>query len=132
MHTNSSSIPEPIVQLQRELEQFRGSHAHRTRLPESLWQSAVELARQHGLYSVAHPLRLDCVQLKKRVGGVSDLRKKAAKPTFVELVAAHPATMSECVVEFESSIGSKMRIQWKGSSTPDWASLLRAWREAER
>src|SRR5487761_1944243 len=109
MHTNSSSIPEPIVQLQRELEQFRGSHAHRTRLPESLWQSAVELARQHGLYSVAHPLRLDYVQLKKRVGGVSDLRKKAAKPTFVELVAAHPATMSECVVEFESSIGSKMR-----------------------
>src|SRR5487761_2734325 len=132
MHTNSSSIPEPIVQLQRELEQFRGSHAHRTRLPESLWQSAVELARQHGLYSVAHPLRLDYVQLKKRLGGVSDLRKKAAKPTFVELVAAHPATMSECVVEFESSIGSKMRIQWKGSSTPDWASLLRAWREAER
>jgi hypothetical protein len=70
--------------------------------------------------------------LKKRLGGVSDVRKKAAKPTFVELVAAHPATMSECVVEFESSTGSKMRIQWKGSSTPDWASLLRAWREAER
>jgi hypothetical protein len=25
------------------------------------------------------------------------------------------------VIEFKSSIGSKMRIQWKGSSTPDWA-----------
>ena len=92
----------------------------------------MELARQHGVYSVAHPLRLDYVGLKKRLEGVSDVRKKAAKPTFVELVAAHPATMSECVVEFESSIGGKMRIQWKGSSTPDWASLLRAWREAER
>ena len=131
-HKIASSIPEPIVQLQRELEQFRGSHPPRTRLPESLWQSAVELARQHGLYLVAYPLRLDYVQLKKRLGGVSELRKKAAKPTFVELIAAHPATVSECVIEFESSIGSKMRIQWKGSSTPDWASLLRAWREAER
>jgi hypothetical protein len=129
---SASPIPEPIVQLQQRLDEFRSARPHRTRLPDELWEAAVELARQHGLYSVAHPLRLDYVQLKKRLGGVSDVRKKAAKPTFVELVAAHPATMSECVVEFESSIGSKMRIQWKGSSTPDWASLLRAWREAER
>jgi hypothetical protein len=128
----ASRMPEPIAQLQRRFDEFRSSQPHRAKLPETLWESAVELARQHGLYSVAHPLRLDYVQLKKRLGGVSDVRKKAAKPTFVELVAAHPATMSECVVEFESSIGSKMRIQWKGSSTPDWASLLRAWREAER
>jgi hypothetical protein len=50
----------------------------------------------------------------------------------VELIATHPAAVSECVIEFESSIGSKIRIQWKGSAGPDWASLLRAWREAER
>jgi hypothetical protein len=48
-----SPIPEAIVQLQHQLEQFRDSHAHRTRLPESLWQAAVELARQHGLYTLA-------------------------------------------------------------------------------
>ena len=125
-------IPEPIAQLRRELEQFRGSHPPRTRLPESLWQSAVELARQHGLYLVAHPLRLDYTQLKKRLGGVVAVRKKAAAPAFVELIASHPATMPECVIEFESSAGSKMRIQWKDSAAPDWAGLLRAWREAER
>ena len=129
---SASPIPEPIAQLQRQFDEFRSTRPRRARLPEPLWQSAVELARQHGLYSVAHPLRLDYVQLKKRLGGVGLSRKKAAKPAFVELIASHPATMSECVIEFESSIGSKMRIQWKGSSTPDWASLLRAWREAER
>jgi hypothetical protein len=128
----TSPIPEPIVHLQRQLDQFRSTRQRRTKLPEPLWEAAVELARQHGVYSVARPLRLDYVQLKRRLGGVMNLGKKATKPTFVELVAAHPATMSECVIEFESSIGSKMRIQWKGSSTPDWASLLRAWREAER
>ena len=131
-HKSSSSIPEPIVQLQRQLEQFRGSHPPRTRLPEWLWHSAVELARQHGLYLVAHPLRLDYMQLKKRLGGVVKAPKKAGKPTFVELIASHPVMVSECVVEFESPLGGKMRIEWKGSSTPDWASLLRAWREAER
>ena len=131
-HKSSSSIPEPIVQLQRELEQFRGSHAHRTKLPESLWQSAMELARQYGLYSVAHPLRLDYAQLKKRLGGVVTVSRKSASPAFVELIASHSVSMSECVIEFESSIGSKMRIQWKGASAPDWASLLRGWRESER
>ena len=131
-HKSSSSIPEPIVQLQRELEQFRSSHAHRTRLPESLWQSAMELAREHGLHAVAHPLRLDYGQLKKRLGGVVRVSRRASSPAFVELIASHSVSMSECVIEFESSIGSKMRIQWKGASSPDGASLLRGWRESER
>jgi hypothetical protein len=131
-HKSSSSIPEPIVQLQRELEQFRGSHAHRTRLPESLWHSAIELAREHGLHAVAHPLRLDYAQLKKRLGGVVTASRKAASPAFVELIASHSVSMLECVIEFESSIGSKMRVQWKGASAPDWASLLRGRRESER
>ena len=61
-------IPEPIVQLQRQLDQFRSTRPRRTKLPESLWQAAVELARQHGVYSVAHPLRLDYMGLKKRLG----------------------------------------------------------------
>jgi len=125
-------MPEPIVQLQRQLEQFRGSHPPRTRLPESLWQSAMELAREHGLHAVAHPLRLDYAQLKKRLGGVVTVSRKAASPAFVELIASHSVSISECVIEFESSIGSKMRIQWKGASAPDWASLLRGWRESER
>ena len=125
-------IPGPIEQLQRQLDEFRSTQPHRRKLPETLWQAAVELARQYGLYSVAHPLRLDYVGLKKRLDGVPDSQKKAAKPAFVELVAAHPASMADCVIEFESSAGSKMRIHWKNSSGPDWADLLRAWREAER
>jgi hypothetical protein len=129
---NRSPIPEPIVQLQRQLDQFRSTRPHRTRLPEALWQAAVELARQHGVYPVAQPLRLDYMGLKKRLGEVASSKKKTTKPAFVELIAAHPATVSECVIEFESSIGGKMRIRWKGSAAPDWASLLRAWREAER
>ena len=125
-------IPGPIEQLQRQLDEFRGTQPHRTKLPETLWQAAVELARHHGVYSVAHPLRLDYVGLKKRLDGVPDRKKKTAKPAFVELVAAHPASMADCMIELESSSGSKMRIQWKASTAPDWISLFRAWRESER
>jgi hypothetical protein len=55
--------------------------------------------------------------------------KGHTKPAFVELVARHPATFDEFVIEFESSRGGKMRIQWKAAAAPDWPSLLRAWRE---
>jgi hypothetical protein len=46
----------------------------------------------------------------------------------VEL-ATQPATMVECVIEFESASGGKMRIEWKAAVPPDWTNLLRAWRE---
>ena len=131
MTTRNTLIPEPITQLQRQLDQFRSTQPRRTKLPESLWQSAVELARQHGVYAVAHPLRLDYTGLKKRLGGYPGRRRKLAKPAFVELVAPTPGKVDECVIEFESSRGAKMRIQWKATVPPDWASLLRAWREVE-
>jgi hypothetical protein len=129
---SSAVIPEPIAQLQRQLDQFRSTQPRGRKLPESVWQAAVELAREHGVYSVAHPLRLDYMGLKKRLGGVPSLRRKSAKPAFVELITPHPATLEDCVIEFESASGSKVRIQWKAAAPPDWMSLLRAWREAER
>jgi hypothetical protein len=131
---SNEPIPEAIVQLQRQLDQFRSVQPHRTKIPESLWQAAEELARQHGLYAVAHPLRLDYVRLKRRLEGVSkreEKKRKTASPGFMELIAP-PTSVAECLIEFEFKSGSKMRIQWKGSGGPDWSSLLRAWREAER
>jgi hypothetical protein len=131
MNRESRPIPEPVAQLQRELEQFRSAQPGRTKLPESLWQAAVELARQHGVYPVAHPLRLDYTRLKERLGGSPTVGRKATKPAFVELVGPSRAQSEECVIEFESSGGSKMRIQWKAATPPDWTALLRAWRETE-
>jgi hypothetical protein len=131
MNRKSTPIPESIAQLQSQLDQFRRTQPRRTKLPEALWQAAVELARQHGVYPVAHPLGLDYMGLKKRLNGVPVVRRKATKPAFVELIAPAPARLEECIIEFESSIGAKMRIQWKAAAPPDWASLLRAWRETE-
>jgi hypothetical protein len=77
-------IPEPIAHLQRQLDQIRSTRPRARKLPESVWQTAVELAREHGVYAVAHP------------------RGKARKPAFVELIAPHAALLPECVIEFES------------------------------
>lgn len=132
MDRASKPVPEGIVQLQRQLEQFRSTHSLRTKLPEAVWQSAVELARLHGVNSVAHPLRLDYAGLRRRLGETSGIRRRKTKPAFVELVAASPSRPEECLIELESSGGGKMRIQWKTAGAPDWMSLLRAWRDVER
>ena len=124
-------IPKAIMQLQRQLDQFRSTQPQRTKLPEPLWQAAVELARQHGIYPVAHPLRLDYMGLKRRLGGVPALRHKARKPTFVELTAPPVVPFAEYAIDLKCPSGRKMRIQWKASVPPDWVSLLRAWPEME-
>ena len=121
---STTPVPEAIAQLQRQLEQFRSTQPGRTKLPESMWQAAVELARQYGIYAVAHPLRLDYTRLKQRLGGTASRPPKGNKPAFIELGGRPPAALPECVIEFESASGGKMRIQWKGAVPPDWASLL--------
>lgn len=123
---NNVSFLEPILQLQRQLEQFRGSHPHRARIPEALRRAAVEMARQHGLYAVAHSLRLGYVGLKRRLAGVTGIaeKKKSASPGFVEWIAPCSAAEAECLIEFESRSGGKMRMQWRRCGAPDWSSLL--------
>ena len=130
-HQIAAPVAEAIAQLQHQLEQFRSSRPARTKLPESLWQAAVELARQHGIYAVAHPLRLDYTRLKQRLGGMVSQRRKQTKPAFVERIGDGAAVLPECVIEFESPGGGKLRIQWKAAVPPDWAGLLRAWREIQ-
>ena len=44
---NAAVIPEPIAQLQLQLNEIRSTRPRGKRLPDSVWQAAVELAREH-------------------------------------------------------------------------------------
>ncbi len=132
--THQISIPAPIARLQEELNEFRANHPARTKLPASIWQTAAELAREHGVYAVAHPLRLDYMGLKRRMGQVVPavrVRKTPPKTAgFIELLVPE-AYRETCVVELESARGGKMRVHLQAGTTLDWTGLLRAWRDAE-
>lgn len=126
---------ESITELGAQLEQFRSTHPPRTRLPQSIWQSAAELARCHGIYVVARSLRLDYSTLRKHMGGSRESpsrRGKKAPPKFVELIGAASERVDEYVIEFESVRGRKLRIHCKSNTPPDWPALLGAWRRTER
>jgi hypothetical protein len=127
----AAKIPEAILHLQQQLDQWRGAQKGRTKLPESFWQSAVDLAKQFGVFHTAQPLRLEYMRLKQRLSGAAPQRK-SSRPAFVELVRPQPAEMAGCVIEFESAQGAKMRAQWRSSVPPDWTNLLRAWRDGDR
>jgi subtilisin family serine protease len=84
-------IPESILQLQRQLDQFCNTRPRRTKLPESLSQAAVVLARQHGVYAVAHPLRLDYMGLKAwRIFWQAAGRKLAKPAGWAPVAPAFP------------------------------------------
>jgi hypothetical protein len=125
----ASNAAGSLLQVQQKLEQFRAERKQRTRLPEPLWQAAVELAKQYGVYRTARQLRLDYTGLKKRLGGCES--QENSTTSFVELFP-RPAKPEECIIEMETAGGSRMRVQWKSGLPPDWAGLLRAWRENER
>jgi hypothetical protein len=123
-----------IEQLRRRFERWRNSRSRTAAIPEELWTGAIEAARQEGVNRTARALRLDGGKLKRLLvaADAGAKRRHPSPPTFVELIAPPSAGPAGCVIEFESQSGSKMRIQWKATVPPDWADLLRAWRDAER
>ena len=118
----TEAVPADIEELRQQFESWRNTHAHRSRIPETLWASAVKLARQHGLHRTARALYLDYTKLKRLVGSQSAKGKEAA-PAFVELLTAE--RMPECVVELENARGKKIRIHLRGVAVPDVALLSR-------
>jgi hypothetical protein len=110
-----------IEQIQKRLEAWRKTHKKRTRIPNRLWNEAVKVAGQNGLYKTARALRLDYNALKKRLHAVADGNK--ITQAFVELIPAASSPISECLVELESPHGEKMRIHLKGTALPDLAAM---------
>jgi hypothetical protein len=114
-------------------EQWRSSRSRKSPIPDELWTLAINAARQQGVNRTAQQLRLDAGKLKRLLVAADQRRSKAPRqPRFVELTAPAAVASPECVIEFESAAGSKMRIHWKIAVAPDWANLLRAWRDSER
>jgi hypothetical protein len=129
MSHEKTAIPDDLLQLSQRLEEWRGANPPRTRLPESIWEAAAEMAQRHGLHGTTKALRMDYTRLKKRLPAGTQ-PPRPTPPAFLELLTSPTTGPLECVVELESA-GGRMRVSMKGAAL-DWASLLHAWRGAER
>src|SRR5207248_5806195 len=100
-----SEIPTDMEEVRQELERWRSAHAHRSRIPEELWGSAVKIARRHGLYRTSKTLRLDYVNLKNRAGIPTSKTDSAS--AFVELLGGQ--RLPECVDRKSTRLNSSHR-----------------------
>jgi len=124
-------IPAGMRRVCRRFDGWRKSHTARLPIPEKLWASAAQVAREHGVFRTAKVLRLEYGKLKRMVEGVTrSTRPALTSAAFVELVAPQAVGLSsECVIELEGPRG-KLRIQWKGATASDLAGLIRVWESA--
>jgi len=128
MATATLTVPAGMREVHRRFERWRGAHTGRLPIPDELWASAAEVAKEHGVYRTAKVLRLEYGKLKRRVQSAAPVPRTTAPPAFLELMAPPAAGLSECLIELEGPRG-KMRIQWKGTTAPDLSGLSRVFWE---
>jgi hypothetical protein len=120
----------------RRLEAWRRSHARGSRLPESLWGAAVDLAEIHGVSRTAGALRLGYYSLQRRLArrlaetGPSPLDSGAVSPApFLELPGAALGAPAGCVLVLERADGLRLRIELPVGADPRTLATS-LWRDA--
>lgn len=116
-----------------QFDQWRRSASSTGRIPDSLWNLAVDLAPEHGLSRTATTLKLGYYDLKKRVAERAALAEPVSRgmaaDAFVELNPAALDMPCQCTIEFEKPCGSRLRIELQGS-IPDVEALGRSFWES--
>ena len=123
-------IPLNLQRLCRRFEHWRNSHQGRLPIPKPLWNAAARMAREQGVFRTAKALHLEYGKLKRLSEAVlTHTGTQIAPAKFLEFMSPQSG-LSECLIELEGPRG-KMRIQWKGTVSPDLAGLSRAlWESA--
>ena len=122
----------PVISLEEAKERFeewRNNRRGKARIPAELWSAAVEVARKEGINRTARELHVAWDDLKRRMTTTGEVLRQPNPPAFVELVAPQIQSVPECTLEVEGRQG-KLRIQLRGASVSDLATLSRALFEA--
>ena len=86
------NLPGRLKIVRRRFDQWRRTRKLRSRIPDSLWAMAVEMAGAYGIHQTARALRVDYYSLKKHTEAESVAEPGAsdkAVATFLELSLIH-------------------------------------------
>ena len=125
----SQTVTPALEKLQGQFDAWRRAGRMGRQIPEELWNSAAELAREIGVNPVVRALHLDYMRLKRRVTGevasVSKASPTTTGPSFVELAVDAVSPCTECVVEFEGRNG-KVTMRFSGQDPMAIVALAEA------
>src|SRR5690242_4987333 len=104
MTRRHNGISADLAQATARFNQWRCSASTKSRIPDFLWNLAVEVAQEYGLSRTASTLKLGYYDLKKRVAERTALAASRPHGTvadgFVELDPAALAMPCHCTIEF--------------------------------
>ena len=96
----------------------------RRQLSDALWESAVQLAEEHGISPIAKAIGVSYQAVRNHVKGAQATGESGNQAEFFELDMMQVAAgAAQCVVEFHDSNGAKMVIQMSGQCELDVVAL---------
>ncbi|MCP4202555.1 MAG: hypothetical protein GY769_11545, partial [bacterium] len=115
-----------LSDVQSQFERWRQDRKRGTRIPETLWQAAAEVAGECGVSKTAQALGLDYYGLKKRVESTLEVSESepAAEREFLEIPLF--ASAAECVLEMVDAEGTRLRVELRGSAAAHCQTLAQA------
>lgn len=131
----SRTIPAELSRAAARLDEWRRQRVKGERIPAPLWNMVLDLARRYGVSRTATTVRIGYYGLKKRLAAAVSLvdpQHSTSTTSFVELPSITTPTImpGECVIEWDRSAGTKVRVQVKGA-LPDLVVLVRSLWESE-
>ena len=122
-----ATVPAEVEELRQRLNAWRQKPDRDKRLPESFWEEAAGLARNHGVSLVAVALSLSYTALKQRTAAATkSLAVTTSQPAFVEVGMVPPAVGSECLVELRDGSNCRMNIRLETGATGALVALAQA------
>ena len=127
MASKNYSTPRPsLSEVKEQFKIWRRTRKSPRPIPDKLWQAAVSLTANHSISQISKELVLDYSALKKRVSiKKKSTANKTSAPSFIELNLEPPATVSECMVEMQNTLGAKMRMRFRGKPDFDLLELAK-------
>jgi hypothetical protein len=127
MASKNYSTPRPsLSEVKEQFKIWRRTRKSPRPIPDKLWQAAVSLTATHSISKISKELVLDYSTLKKRVPiKKKSTANKTSAPSFIELNLEPPATVSQCMVEMQNTLGAKMRMHFRGKPDFDLLELAK-------
>lgn len=106
-HENQIALHARLDVVREAFEQWRSTRTGRERIPEELWQAAVELSESHSLCKIATELKLDYNRLRRRILD----RSPQSQPTqFIEVHMDRLLSASQCTLHLHSPSGFELTV----------------------
>jgi hypothetical protein len=125
-HGSHHSAQDLLSDVKSQFDLWRQSRQRGARIPEALWQAAVEAAREYGVSKTAQALSLDYYKLKSRLrSGAEVSRPEPVRgQEFLEIPLF--ASAADCVLEMQDAEGVRLRVELRGSATAHCATLVQS------